>query len=60
MCIYTYIQIYIFICNIYIYIYIYLKYPVSLNFCIFSMFLVNGPQALYLTLGSNKCISQNL
>ena len=35
----------------------YLESPVSLNFCILYLFLVKGPQALYVNSGCVKCIS---
>ena len=31
--------------------------PVSINFCIVYLFLVNGPHALYVNPGCFKCIS---
>ena len=36
---------------------IYRESPVSLSFCIFSLFLVNGSHALYVNPGCFKCIS---
>ena len=36
---------------------IYRESPVSLNFCILSLFYVNGPKALYVNPGCVKCIS---
>ena len=35
----------------------YLKSLVSLNFCILYLFLVKGPQTLYVNSGCVKCIS---
>ena len=35
---------------------IYLEYPVSLDFLLLFLFLVNGPQALYVNPGCLKCI----
>ena len=35
---------------------IYLDSPASLNLCIYSLFLANGPQALQIDLGYLKCI----
>ena len=36
---------------------IYSEYPVSLNFDILSLFLMNGPEALYINPGCFKWIS---
>ena len=35
----------------------YLESPVSVVFCILSLFLVKGSQALYVNSGCTKCIS---
>ena len=35
----------------------YRESPVSLNFCILSLFFVNGPKALYVNLCRLRCIS---
>ena len=37
---------------------IYLKFPVSLNFCILSLFLVNDPKALHINPRCLKRISE--